>query len=228
MLNISVPIWKAIPQMAYFQYPWRFLALSTFAASFLGGSFIILFKSKTISLCLSCAAITAIALINAKLFTPQYIRSAKSTDFTNEINLKWRTSKISDEYMPKNFIKPRHVNEIPNTKFIAENSKTKINIFYDQFQRFSAGIFSKENSRVIINVAYFPAWHIFLDNSEMRYEATGKGLRVIVPKGEHILSAEFIQTPIEEFANILTITGVIALFIGIITHVLKKYAKKTT
>lgn len=228
MLEISRPIWDAIPQMSYFQYPWRFLALSAFTTSFLGGSFIVLLKSKIISLCLGGVVIAVIILINAKLFTPQYISNTKSTDFTNEPNLKWRTSKISDEYMPKNFTKPQSVNEIPNSKFTVENNKTKIKILEDKVQQFSARIISEENSSVIINLAYFPAWHIFLDDSEISYQVISKGLRVTVPKGEHKLSAKFIQTPIQKLGNVLTITGVIALFIGIITHVLTKYAKKTT
>lgn len=228
MLEISRPIWEAIPQMAYFQYPWRFLALTVFTASFLGGSVMVLSKSKIISLFLGSALITAIIFINTKLFTPQYIKNVKSDDFISGLNLKWQTSKISDEYMPQNFAKPNNENEIPDSKFTAENNKTKIKMLDDSIRQFSAKITSGQNSKIIINLAYFPAWHAYLDNSEIQYQVFDKGLRVAVPKGEHILNIKFIQTPIEKFANILTLAGVIALFIGIITHVLTKYVKKTT
>lgn len=236
MLEISRPLWDAVPQMAYFQYPWRFLIIASFATSFLGGSIIVLLKlmtknsryQKIISVCFAVVVISGSIFINSKLFAPQYISNAKSSDFTSELNLKWKTSKISDEYLPENFAKPRRENEIPSSKFTAQNNTTKITMLEDRVQQFSAEITSDQNSIIHINLAYFPAWHIFLDNSEISYQVISKGLRVTVPKGEHKLSAKFIQTPIQKLGNVLTITGVIALFIGIITHVLTKYAKKTT
>ncbi len=229
MLEISKPVWESIPQMAYFQYPWRFLVLTSFTTSFLAGSIIILSKSKIISLLLGSALIAATLFINAKLFIPQYIKNIKVDDFINESSLKWRTSKISDEYMPQNFSKPQNENEIPDSKFTAENKETKIKILQDGIQQFSAKITSRENTSVIINLAYFPAWHTYLDNSEIPYIVFNKGLKVTIPKGEHVLSVKFIQTPIEKFADLLSLAGVIALFIGIITSGKEIVnAKKTT
>lgn len=238
MLEVSKPVWEAIPYMEYFQYPWRFLALTSFTVSFLAGSLIILSKSKIISLLLGSVLIAAVLFINAKLFVPQYIKNVKADDFVNQSHLRWRTSKISDEYMPKNFAKPNNENEIPGNKFTphqsgagftAENKEVKIKILDDNVRHFSAKITSRENSSIIINLAYFPAWHTYLDNSEIPYVIFNKGLKVTIPKGEHVLSVKFIQTPIEKFADLLSLAGVIALFIGIITSGKEIVnAKKTT
>ncbi len=215
--------------MAYFQYPWRFLALTSFTVSFLGASLINLSKSKIISLFLGGALIAAIIFINTKLFIPQYIKNVKADDFISESNLKWRTSKISDEYMPPNFNKPSNANEIAGSKFTAENTKTEISMLDDQVQQFSAKITSGQKSSVVINLAYFPAWHTYLDNSEIPFTVFNKGLKVTVPKGEHILTAKFIETPIEKSADLLSLAGVIALFIGIIISGKESVnAKKTT
>lgn len=228
MLEISKPVWDMIPQMAYFQYPWRFLLLTSFTASFLGGSLMIFPKPKILSSVLGSAVIFAILFVNAKLFTPQTITKVQSSDFTNELNLKWFTSKISDEYLPRDFYKPRNNKEIPESKFTITNN-AKINMLEDRTQQFSAKIYSEQNTNVNINLAYFPAWHVFLDNSEIPFKVHRKGLQVTVPKGEHVLTVKFIQTPIEKFANFLTFTGVIGLFIGIITSRKKELnGKKTT
>ena len=49
MLNISLPVWKTIPLMNYFQFPWRLLSLEIIFASFLAGSiFSLNIKSKFI------------------------------------------------------------------------------------------------------------------------------------------------------------------------------------
>lgn len=229
MLEISKSVWEAIPQMAYFQYPWRFLALTAFTVSFLGGSFIILPKSKIISLLLGGGVIAAIIFTNAKLFSPQYITSIKSDDFISKLNLNWQTSKTSDEYMPQNFAKPKNPNEIPGSKFTAENSKMKIELLRDATQQSSAKITSVQNSSVVINLAYFPSWHVYLDNSEIHYKVLNNGIRIAMPPGEHILTVKFVETPIEKLANLLTLAGVMVLVIGIITsrkEILN--AKKTT
>lgn len=229
MLEVSKPVWEAIPYMAYFQYPWRFLALTSFTVSFLAGAVIVLSKSKINSLLLGSVLIAATLFINAKLFVPQYIKNVKADDFVNQSHLRWRTSKISDEYMPKNFAKPNNENEIPDSKFTVENKEVKIKMLDDKARHFSAKITSGQNSSVIINLAYFPAWHTYLDNSEIPYIIFNKGLKVTIPKGEHVLSVKFIQTPIEKFADLLSLAGVIALFIGIITSGKEIVnAKKTT
>jgi hypothetical protein len=131
--------------------------------------------------------------------------------------------------MPKNFIKPKNKNEIPNSKFTAVNDKTKVEMLEDKTQQFSAKINTEKDTTMIINLAYFPSWHTYIDKSETSFNVFNRGLRVRVPKGEHILTVKFIQTPIEDFANILTITGIIAIFIGIISSRKgSKNAEKTT
>ncbi len=228
MLSISKPIWETIPQMEFFQYPWRFLLLSSFSISFLGGAFTILLKnSKVASTSFLILTILAIVVINAKLFNPQYIMNIRSSDFINNINLKWTTSKISDEYLPKNFSKPKTKNEVPNNKLTATNNKTTITMQENRTQQFSAIISSPVTTKLFINLAWFPAWHIYINNSEAKFIQRDNGLELTIPKGEHIATAKFIQTPIETIANILTLIGsfAIVVFIGIITYT---NVKKTT
>ena len=119
-LGIAKPIWEAVPLMAFFQYPWRFLILSSFFSSFLAG-FAIWFLKKVLRnnhsntlVYYSTAIIVVFFLLffNVKLFTPQTILSKTSDDYTNERALKWTTSKISDEFLPPNFKKPKSEYEI--------------------------------------------------------------------------------------------------------------------
>jgi hypothetical protein len=228
MLDISKPIWEAIPQMAFFQYPWRFLILCSFAISFLGGAFTVLLKnSKLTSVLFTTIIILAILLINAKLFKPQYITNITPDNFINTNNIKWSTSKLSDEYLPKNFTKPKTQSEIPNNKFTITGNKAKITMQQDKTQQFSALIYSTRTSKLIINLAWFPAWHVYINNSETHFDKPNNGLELTIPKGNHKVTARFIETPIETIANILTLAGgfVIIIFIGIITYT---NARKTT
>ena len=52
------------------------------------------------------AIIFSTILINAKLFIPQYIYAKTAADFESNYDISWRASKISDEYLPADFVRP--------------------------------------------------------------------------------------------------------------------------
>jgi hypothetical protein len=47
-------------------------------------------------------------VFDIKLFVPQTILQKTAIDYTNENALKWTVSKISDEYLPPDFKKPKN------------------------------------------------------------------------------------------------------------------------
>ena len=51
---------------------------------------------------------------NLKLFTPQRYIDRQATYYTNPYYLKWTASNISDEYLPKGFIRPKTYESIKN------------------------------------------------------------------------------------------------------------------
>lgn len=134
-LGLSKSIWQAIPTMAFFQYPWRFLILSSFFSSLLSGALIwfiaihlegVLRTPTPVEQANSLCSVPSrwvvgigfvilvffLLFFNLKFFVPQTIFPAKASDFTNETALKWVASKISDEYLPPNFNKPESENDI--------------------------------------------------------------------------------------------------------------------
>lgn len=120
MLDISRFLWELIPSMAFFQYPWRFLILASFFSSLLSGFSVWFLQSEKPGLStyfkpglhisglhISAIFIFLLLFFNLKHFVPQAIFPAVASDFTNEKALKWTASKISDEYLPPNFNKPK-------------------------------------------------------------------------------------------------------------------------
>ncbi|MDO8659113.1 MAG: hypothetical protein Q7K54_00760 [Candidatus Parcubacteria bacterium] len=113
MLEISSPAWETIPAMAFFQYPWRFLILASFFSSLLAGSVVSLSRQFSIKPYLIVPPLVFFLLFfNLKLFTPQTILSRTAADYTSESTLKWTVSKISDEYLPSDFKKPKSEYEV--------------------------------------------------------------------------------------------------------------------
>jgi uncharacterized membrane protein len=127
MLDTSKPIWEEISIMSFFQYPWRFLILTSFFSSILAGSIIDILKQFSIKTYLTSAFLVCVLLFfNIKLFVPQTVLSKTVKDYTNENTLKWTVSRISDEYLPYNFKKPSNPNQVYKGQPHIRNKSTPV------------------------------------------------------------------------------------------------------
>lgn len=220
-LDQSKFVWDSIPKMDFFQFPWRFLIMVTFSLAFLGGNALWilrtkLVKSNVIYFIVGLFIILGTVFFNTKVFAPQTIFPKKVIDYTNYEVLTKITSKISDEYMPPFFSKPKKNDALPQEKISLADSSAKIVSLQTKTQQIQAQLDAEEKTSVVVNIAYFPAWNVYIDKQKVPYQIFNKGLRVSVPQGKHMLTAVFIQTPIEQIADLLSLTGVLILILGII------------
>lgn len=132
MTEAALPIWKSISPMQYLQYPWRFLNISAFSSSILAGFLVWsvskIFHKNALSYQIIVALFISVLLLflNAKYFNPQKIIKVDDSYYTSDVNLKWRISKISDEYLPKNIDKPKTVNNALKNKTTFSFRETSI------------------------------------------------------------------------------------------------------
>jgi len=223
-LEISKPIWEFIPVMAFFQFPWRFLLIISFSTSILAGFFIwIIQKAKKdiikldkANFIIASAAIFVLIFFNSKLFAPQDYLYEKSSDYTNPLSLKWTASRISDEYMPKNFIKPSIKDDVVRNQIVAQDKSNKVLFQSSSTNRIHANVSSEKKTKIKVNLAYFPGWNVFIDNKKSMPEVTNKGFFVNIPSGDHALDIFFVQTPIEKFATSISLASLFLLIAGII------------
>jgi uncharacterized membrane protein len=217
MINNSQFIWDAIPQMAFFQFPWRFLVLTSFFTSFLGGAIFVIFQTRKITSLLLGALIIFVVLIqNVKLFAPNMPNTKTSADYTAKSEIIWKISKISDEYMPPGFYKPHKPSDIPKSKFVS-SSTVQILSAKEKTQSLHAEVSAKQKNDLLVNLAYFPGWHVFVDHKQVWFKHFGKGVLIPVPQGKHTIDIVFLQTSIEHAGNALSIAGVFILLAGIIS-----------
>ena len=219
-------IWQVIPQMAFLQFPWRFIVLAVFFMSFVSGAVLWAFQTKKLPkflyLGIGVVLISLTIFINVETFNPLTIINKSSDDYTNQDSLTWFTSKISDEYMPVGFSKPKNKNEVPGGRISLQDSSAKILSLQSKTQKIAAVVEAQRGTMAVLNIAYFPAWHVYVDQKEVNYKKSNKGLILEIPAGRHTLVAAFVQTPIEKAADFLTIVGVIVL--GIIYFYERKKA----
>lgn len=228
LLEQSKIIWENIYLMSFFQYPWRFLVMVSFFSSFIAGSIALLFKAtdKKILYIGSVVFIALFIMTSIKFFSPQTIFKGEPGDFTSSYAIKWDASKTSDEYMPQDFQKPKNPNEIPVNALSPEDSKIKISDIQKKTQTINAVINSDSETNIDINLAYFPAWKAYINGKRREYQVTGKGLSMVVPKGKHELKLVFEETRVEKIGNIISLSGLFVLIIGIILSAKGAYGKQ--
>ncbi len=222
----SLLLWKLMPGMSFFQYPWRFLLMASFFSSFLAGGVVWVgatwsskldyqvFLSKGIMIvCLSAAV-----FLYGKFFQPQTILPRSVADYTSEHSIRWNISKISDEYLPKGFKKTQTEEGIVKEKIVVLDGQAEIIPQIEKTQAYKAKISAQEPSILHFRQAYFPAWRFTIDNRDVRYTITNSGVLLLVSPGMHVFEAVYVQTPIELLANVLSLAGVVMLFLAIITR----------
>lgn len=217
-LDASRPVWQILPNFAYIQYPWRFLTFAIFGLSFLSGAVVVWLKSRLVRWTLVSILILVLLLFDAKLFVPQYIYPRSSADFESDLELKWRVSKISDEYLPREFVRPASAGEVSKST-LPDNPALAIDtqIDTDTYSRFV--IKAERETDMIIQRVYFPGWHYLLDGHEIVAKIQSGLPHVNISGGAHTFEIRFADTPIRTIGNIISILTVLLL--------LARYGKKT-
>ncbi len=225
MLEQSGFIWELFPGFSYIQYPWRFLCFVMLSLSVIPSFILIRLNKKFVSILISIL-IVSIFVFNAKYFLPQYYTDIKDDSFTSPINLKYKISKISDEFLPKNFIIPA------NEKAIASNSLS------DSFgirieNRFESTtvksyIISADNSAdIILNIANFPGWKASIDGQKTSISDWKGRIKIFIPDGRHKLVLKFSDNPIRLIANTISIFSLFLLvYISLFSKGIPKWLKK--
>ena len=157
-------------------------------------------------------------LYNVELFNPKTIDDRGSSFYTNEAYLKWDISKISDEYLPRNFAKPKSQSELRASQFDIVKGEGVIRPLTDRTHENKAKVEMIEDGTIRANVAYFPAWKIYVDGNVTSYIVKEDGLYLNLPSGEYEVTTKFVQTPIEKAANTLSLVGLLGIIIVIIPY----------
>ena len=217
MLEISKPIWEGISAMAFIQYPWRFLVFASFFSSFLAGALIwFANRSSKVSLGLALALLGVLFYTNVRLFEPKTIGAKAVEDYTSDYHTKWVTSAISDEYMPKDFAKPKSEVEIVERRVSVREVKV------NKTQELVFETNEPEEKQVLVAIAPFPAWQVSIDGNIVSYKNTDRGIAFTVPAGKHTIQIAFVSTPTEKVVNGISLVSILILLGGILRNLWRK------
>ncbi len=209
MLPISSIIWEALPLLKKIQFPWRFVAIASFATSTVSTFFLNSTKHKNIPVLVAILLIiVSFSYARVAGFTDHpdsfYETYAGTTDYHGAATTVWSAGNPS-----KGAPSPAQI--ISGDATIEERERNTVRHIYR--------IVAKTQATILDNTFYFPGWQARVNNQKVPIQfqdANHRGLITFqVPQGTHEIAVRFTESPIRFFSNVvstLSLTVVIFLF----------------
>lgn len=205
----STSIWLVIPQLRLIQFPWRFLAITIFAFSFIAGTVVVIVPKKLRKIVFVVLA-SGLLLFNWNYFKPENGYMGPLTDEEKFSEAAWELQQAGGiyDYLPKTAeMAPkepqRYLAEILEGEGEIIDPKQGTN-----WAEFNVKIDS--NTAIVrIGIFQFPDWQVFIDGDQTETkvpeeEKWGR-MWIEIPKGEHKITARFYNTPIRTLGNTISL-----------------------
>lgn len=206
MIDISKPVWKMVPLMNYFQFPWRLLSLEILFASFLAGSIFSL-RLNWIKLPIFLFLIFLSFGLGIGYTKPAYYHNRNDNYYIARSNFIDGTNSPGDLFNTiwsnRNLIKQKE-------KIVVEHGRAII--VYVRPTEYVFRVEADLDSQVIVNTAYFPGWKAFVDKKEVKIVPDHNGLISFrAPAGTSVIQVQFKDTPVRSFGVLLSIVSFLSM-----------------
>jgi len=214
--NKSTFIWKMIPIMSFYQFPWRFLSVAIFTLSFVAGSIILLINKKKLQI----IAVVLISIITILLNFSYFKEDIWYSNLTDDQKLSpdeitAQSGAGLKDYWPKygqNF----PTSFAPNYPSVSEN--TIISYYSKKSNRINLTAFVKSEGKISLPLVYFPNWQLYIDGKKSDFEIN-KDLGLIefnLTSGQHSIILKLKNTPIRTIANSISLVSLgLIIFISV-------------
>lgn len=205
MLKLTLQIWKVVPFMNYFQFPWRFLSLEILIASFLAGSVVGLWRSKV----LASLSVLLVVWLGIGYAQPAYYHNRDDNYYITRSNFIDGTNSpgnvFNTVWMNKDL--RRQNKKLAGNKNIVELRSETIKPTDYKFV-----LTAKEDAEITVNTAYFPGWVAFIDGIKAEVNSNRNGLISFdVPKGKRVIAVKLVDTPMQSLGKIISLLSLMIL-----------------
>lgn len=212
MTPFAASLWQMITLLQKFQFPWRFLHMTTFLIPIIAALVVshIRIKRRMIMV-IVLSAISILSTMNM-WYAKDYI-SMPDNNFTGVYNGTTDTGESapiwSVRFMESQATSPIEV--ITGKAIIVIGKRNSTHHAYT--------ISSIESTNVVENTLYFPNWKVFVDKNSVPIEFQNplyRGLLTFtVPKGDHVIDVVFTDTKLRTLSNWISIAG-LCMTIGLL------------
>jgi len=213
-------VWEAAPVLAFLQFPWRFLAITSFGLAFAAGWLVYRARDHgPIRLALVVAATAAAIGTSWTWFQPSTMHVIEDRALANE----WEIAKARHglfDFLPRSvdldhFLAnppaplPAPVHAPPGVELKEVERRTNR-------IRFDARVPSQEPAQLRINVFDFPGWTLEVDGRLEKFadsdDPLGR-LHVSLAAGSHTVVARFENTLVRSIGNSVSLLSVVAVLV---------------
>jgi hypothetical protein len=221
-------IWRTLPNLAFVQFPWRLLSISTLLLTVTGAYFIA--NSGKMKYLLGALAAIGVLVLHLGFFVPKsWYDTNDRVELSGQKFERQLTSSIGD-YLPiyANFPPDKKAGDLPEVvKGSVEFSEYKKGTDYQ-----TGKIVAVEDSRIRLPLFDFPGMTVKLNGNRIKHvsdDCTGepfcKGLISFdVPAGKHEFVVELKNTPVRTIGNWISLFSIVFVLVSFIK--LKLYENK--
>jgi hypothetical protein len=219
-VSLSTIIWEKIDILSKFQFPWRFIAISSLSTSVIIAYVANYFKNNIFTL----LSLTTLLVISTSLIkTDKYYSKEDSYyfNFPHTASYHGETTTIWTAGDAKDFAKSQ-IEIISGEGIVTEFVKrSKSHKFY---------INSKNKTRILDNTLYFPGWKAEIDGKKVPIEFQDMNHRGLitfsVPKGTHNIEIVFRESAIRLFSNMVSLFSIVGIFLIIVVRLCFSFIQK--
>lgn len=221
--KISEGIWNILPGFSYLQYPWRFLSIAGLGLSIIGGSGIALVRHKRTQSVVAIFLALCVIILNGKWFTPQYTYEKSNREFESDKEIRFRVSKISDEYLPLQVVRPATESEAMFDT-IQRDDGVAVSVLEESATLGRYMVESPNASSIVIRKAYFPGWRYRINNRVIKPKIEGGLPTFPISAGQSFIELAFADTPVRAVGNALSVMSI--LLLGVLVYDKQRQAKR--
>ena len=129
--------------------------------------------------------------------------------------MNWEVSRMSNEYMAKEFIAPKNIDDISKGE-ISSNNVVQVTINKHVSNEFDVQInVKKNNTRIVFPVAFFPGWKLYINNLDKKVKtSTGRYLiSTILNRGNYSIKIKFEDTPVRTVGNVVSLASMFGFIV---------------
>ena len=213
----STFIWLKLPILAFVQFPWRFLTITTFAFSFIAGALVLIFGKKKKILFIA----PALLLLSVVIWNWEFFRIERRGPVSDEEKFSgeaWRIQQTAGiyDYLPKTAKMAPQAQRVKMVDIIGGVASVENESQGTNWAAFKANVES-EKALVKIGIFYFPNWRVFVDGAEVGIfipeEETWGRMHIELAKGSHEVYLKLDNTPVRSVSNVISL----ATWAGLLT-----------
>lgn len=210
MLSISGPVWDVLPGFSYIQYPWRFLTITILSLSVASCSLFRIIPWRW-QLVVAAVIVPLVIWYNGKYFVPQLHDQRTAQDYIQSSQLVFPISKISDEYLPREYQSPAIREQVVPATIVPQEPVRVAETISSRPREHVFRVVTSRDGWIQTGFSYFLGWQVAVDRNAAAVRQQQGTMAFFLPAGDHQVVMRLRSTAVEALANTISLFALFLL-----------------